>query len=209
MFRVSRKLKLLKNVIKELSKQNYSGIEEKTAQAHDKMLQAQNVMLTSPSVSNASSEIQAVQDWEELSTAEASFFFQRSRINWISFGDGSTRFFHRYAASRQAQNHIHFLISDSGARIDSQIGIQEQCVNYFSNLLGSPVSQPMFIQSDLDLLFDFKCSAEQIAGFEKPFTADDIRKAFCTLPKKQNWWSRRLFSGVLHCNMVSYRCGGY
>lgn len=185
MFRVSRKLKLLKNAIRELSKQNYSGIEKKTAHAHEKMLQAQTVMLSSPSVPNASAKIQAVHEWEELSTAEAAFYFQRSRVNWISLGDGSTRLFHRYAASRQALNHIHFLISDSGERIDSQVGIQEQCVEYFSSLLGSPVSQPMFIQSDLNLLFDFKCSEAQAAGFEKPFTAEDVRNALCSLPKNK------------------------
>ena len=185
MYRVSRKLKLLKNVIRELSKQNYSGIEKKTALAHEKMLQAQTVMLSSPSVSNASSELHAERDWEELSTAEAAFFFQRSRINWMSFGDGNSRLFHRYAASRQALNHIHFLFSSSGERVESQAGIQELCVNYFSDLLGSPVSQPMFIQSDLDLLFDFKCSTEQAAGFEKPFTANDIKNAFFSLPRNK------------------------
>ena len=186
MYRVSKKLKLLKNVIRELSRQNYSGIEKQTAQAHEKMLHAQTVMLSSPSVLNATYELQAVHYWEELSVTEATFFFQRSHINWISFGDGNTRLFHRYAASRQAVNHIHFLISDTWERIESQFGIQELCIKYFADLLGSPVSQPMFIQSDLDLLFDFKCSAEQVAGFEKAFTADDIRNDFFSLPKNKN-----------------------
>lgn len=142
-------------------------------------------MLSSPSTANASSELTALQDWEELSSAEAAFFYQRSRINWLALGDGSTSLFHRYAASRQAFNHIHFLFSESGKRVDSQSGIQELCVHYFSGLLGSPVTQPMFIQSDMDLLFNFKCSEEQVASFKKGFSAIDIKEAFFSLPRNK------------------------
>lgn len=40
MFRVAKKLKLLKKTIKEFSRQNYSGIEKKIEQAHEKLIQA-------------------------------------------------------------------------------------------------------------------------------------------------------------------------
>lgn len=186
MFRVSRKLKLLKSIIREFSKLNYSGIEKKTALAHEKLLQAQAVMLSAPTTSNAFSESKALEDWEELAAAETSFFFQRSRINWLAFGDGNSTMFHRYAASRQAMNHIHFLYSDSGEKVDTQAGIQNLCVNYFSELLGSPVSPPMFVQSDLDILFDFKCTSEQISCFQKEFYEADVREAFFSLPKNKN-----------------------
>ena len=185
MSRVSRKLKLLKNIIREFSKHNYSGIEKKTAQAHKKLLQAQVVMLLAPSTPKAVSELKALEEWEELSVAEASFFFQRSRINWLSFGDGNSTLFHRYASTRQAMNHIHFLLSETGDRVESQAGVQKLCVDYFSDLLGAPVSPQMFEQSDLNILFDFKCSPEQISGFQKEFTAADVREAFFSLPKNK------------------------
>lgn len=185
MFRVSRKLKLLKKSIKDFSKENYSGIEKRTAQAHEKLTHAQNLMLAAPSTSNTSLELQAIKEWEELSAAETAFFFQRSSINWLAFGDGNSRLFDRYAASRQAINHIHFLISDSGERIDSLPEIQEKCVDYFTDLLGSTTSPPLFIQSDLDLLFNFKCSSEQAAKFEKSFTSEEIKEAFFTLPRNK------------------------
>lgn len=185
MYRVAKKLKLLKQVIRDFSRLNYSGIEKKTAQAHSNLIQAQAVMLASPTTDNAECELQALHEWEELSTAEAAFFFQRSRINWLSFGDGSTSLFHRYAASRQAINHIHFLLSDSGERIESQSGIQQLCVNYFSDLLGSPVTPPMFTQSDLDMLFNFKCTNEQVQEFQKGFSALEIKDAFFSLPRNK------------------------
>lgn len=186
MFRLSRKLKILKNIIREFSKHNYSGIEIKTAKAHEKLLMAQSIMLAAPSTSNAENELQAQHEWEELSAAEASFFFQRSHINWLSCGDGNSRLFHRYAATRQALNHIHFLISNSGDRIDSQAGIEEMCVDYFTDLFGSPVTPSMFIQADLDLLFDCKCSEDQITSFGKAFSPADIKEAFFSLPKNKS-----------------------
>ncbi|XP_013583277.1 PREDICTED: uncharacterized protein LOC106292212 [Brassica oleracea var. oleracea] len=166
-FRVSRKLKLLKKCIKEFSKHNYSGIEKRTAHALDCLVTAQNLTLANPSTHNAEVEIRAMKEWEELSTAESSFFFQRSRITW------------------QAINHIHFLVGDNGARIDSLPEIHEQCVNYFSDLLGGTASPSMFEQSDLDLLFDFKCSAEQASNFEKEFSSQDIKDAFFSLPRNK------------------------
>lgn len=54
MFRVSKKLKLLKSVIRDFSKQNYSGIEKKTAAAHERLLLAQATMLSAPTTTNAS-----------------------------------------------------------------------------------------------------------------------------------------------------------
>lgn len=142
-------------------------------------------MLSQPNTSNATSEFKAMQKWEELSMAEAGFFFQRSRIQWLDLGDGNSGLFHRYAASRQAKNHIHYLISASGDRIETQDGIQDLCVDYFKDLLGSHVSQPLFVQSDLDLLFDFRCSSDQMAGFQKEFSAEDIRNAFFSMPKNK------------------------
>lgn len=43
----------------------------------------------------------------------------------------------------------------------------------------------MFVHSDLDLLFDFRCSADQVASFEKRFTPEEVRSAFFPLPKNK------------------------
>lgn len=73
MFRVSRKLKLLKKDIREFSKGNYSGIEKRTKEAHEALCSAQNLMLLSPSITNAEAELEAMQKWVVLSQAEEAF----------------------------------------------------------------------------------------------------------------------------------------
>lgn len=47
------------------------------------------------------------------------------------------------------------------------------------------MSQQLFIQSDLDLLFDFKCSQEQVSAFRKEFSEEDIKEAFFSLPRNK------------------------
>lgn len=185
MFRVSKKLKLLKKDIREFSKDNFSGIEKRTKEAHDALCSAQLETLAAPTVSNASNEEEALRKWAILSQAEEAFFFQRSRVQWMGLGDCSTRFYHQMVATRKSLNHVHYLLDDSGNRIDSQDNIEQHCIQYFSNLLGSEVGPPMFEQSDINLLFNFRCSNEDSQGFMKKFTPQDVKDAFFSLPKNK------------------------
>lgn len=144
MLRVSKKLKLLKKPIRDFSRQNFSGIELRTREAHESLLLAQDQMLASPTVANAEKELECCHKWQILSKAEESFFMQRSFVSWLENEDSNTPYYHRLVASRRSANHIHSLMDDSGAKIDSQAGIEDHCVGYFSNLLGGSVSQTQF-----------------------------------------------------------------
>ncbi|XP_056857360.1 uncharacterized protein LOC130506685 [Raphanus sativus] len=135
---LARKLKSLKKVIREFSKDNFSDIEKRV--------------------------------------------IERSRVTWATVGDRNTPYFHRMASARQSSNHIHYLVDEVGTRYESQEDIQNLCVNYFTNLLGKPVEPPLFIQDDISSLLEFSCSATQLTGLLAPFTSEDIRAAFFSLP---------------------------
>lgn len=182
MFRLARKLKTLKKVIREFSKDNYSDIEKRVAEISEALAAAQLNTLNVPSIANAQIEMDLQEKWQILSYAEESFFYQRSRVTWITVGDRNTPYFHRMANARQASNHIHYLVDDDGSRYETQEDIQNLCVNYFTNLLGKPVEPPLFIQEDISTLLEFSCSASQQAGLISPFTSEDIRAAFFSLP---------------------------
>lgn len=169
MFRVLKKLKMLKKSIREFSKINYSDLEKRVKEAHDLMLISQDQMLSNPSSVNAEAEMEAMRKWQILNQAEESFFCQRSKVTWLGLGDSNTAYFHRMAATRNSLNHIHYLDDGSGARIESQMGIQDHCITYFSGILGGPVEPPIFEKSDLDLILPFSCSVEQKCMLTKPF----------------------------------------
>lgn len=174
MFRVSNKLKALKKVIRDFSKQNYSGIEKRTEEAHHCLLQAQSKMLHSPNSVNAEIELEMHRIWQVLFVAEENLFFQKSRVTWLSEGDSNTSYFHKMASSRQAWNHIHFILDCSGARIESQLGI-----------LGGNHSPPLFIQEDIASLVNYNCTASQQASLDSLFTAEEVKAAFFSLPRNK------------------------
>ena len=185
MLRVFLKLKCLKKFIRDFSRLNYSGIELRTQEAHIALLLAQDMTLANPTIENAEKELEFSRKWQVLSKAEESFFMQRASVSWLGLGDASTSYYHRLTSTRRAANHIHFLADENCGRIENQSEIEEHCVEYFSKLLGGPVSSQQFEQSDLDLLFDFSCPNEVSDGFCKQFTSQEIKDAFFSLPSNK------------------------
>lgn len=185
MFRISSKLKSLKQSIRNFSKLNYSDIEKRVQEALLVLSDAQSRMLSNPSSMNADLELEAARKWEILSVAEESFFCQRSRVTWLGEGDRNTAYFHRMASSRQSTNHIHFLLNEDGNRIESQEGIHTLCINYFKDLLGSEETHPLFYHDDIEALLGFQCSEAQRNAFDANFTVEEIKDAFFTLPRNK------------------------
>ena len=199
MFRVSTKLKTLKNEIRTFSRENYSDLEKRVQEAHVIVLDCQTKLLLDPTPSLAEEEAEAQRKWQVLATAEESFLHQRSRVTWLKVGDSSTLFYHRMMSLRKSANHIHFLLDDQDVKWENQEDINNICVEYFSNLLGGEVLPKMFVQSDIDLLLPFRCSSTQASALERPFSAVEIKEAFFSLPHNKtcgpDGYSAEFFTG--------------
>lgn len=185
MFILSEKLRLLKKFIRDFSKANYSELEKRVSEAHARLLLRQAATLHDPSPSNAVLELDAQLKWQDLAAAEASFLLQRSRILWLGNGDAPTSYYHRMVNARKAINHIHFLTDDNGVRYENHSEIENHCVDYFSNIMGSDIDQRMFQQDDLNLLFDFRCSPEDRLSFTVEFSTQEIKDVFFSLPRNK------------------------
>lgn len=136
MHRVAKKLNLMKKTIRDFSKDNYSGIEKRVAEAHSNLLTCQNTMLSQPNQMNAMAEIEATTHWRVLALAKEVFYCQRTSISWLALGNSNTSFFHRIVKSRTSFNMIHYLIDADENRIVSQKDILDHCVNYFTLIWG-------------------------------------------------------------------------
>lgn len=185
MFGISQKLKKLKNPIRDFSRNNYSYLEKKVSEAHEDLLSCHNQMLANPTPSNAEIELEALCKWLILAQAEESFFCQRSRVTWLGLGDSNTTYFHRMVNTRNSINRIHYLVDSNETRIDTQLGIHEHCISYLSSLLGGPVEPQMFDQRDLDLILPYSCSVDHQRKLVKPFSKEEIKAAFFSLPRNK------------------------
>ncbi|XP_010506876.1 PREDICTED: uncharacterized protein LOC104783414 [Camelina sativa] len=118
MFRFSKKLKLLKRVLKDLNREHYSDLEKRFKEAHSKLAAHQARLLANPSPLLSRLEKQAQKKWLTLALAEEKFLLQRSRVKWATSGDCNTAYFFRMVNSRRGINQIHYLETDSGQRIE-------------------------------------------------------------------------------------------
>lgn len=200
MFRVSRKLKLLKPLIRLFSKDNFSDLEKRVVEAHVLVLANQRKTLDNPSFENAARELESIRKWQILVTAEEGFFCQKSRVTWLSECDSNTAYFHRMADARKSINNIQFLVDDNGDRVDTQQGIKQHCSDYFESLLRGNAGDQVIEQSDMDLLLSYRCSADQQRDLECSFTDAEIQLAFFTLPRNKasgpDGYSSEFFKGV-------------
>lgn len=185
MFRLARKLKLLKKEIRAFSRKNYSGIEMRVKEAHEVLISQQAETLADPTPVNAALELEAQRKWLLLVKAEEKFFLQRSRVLWLVNGDCNTAYFHRMVNSRKATNDIHYLITSEGERLESQSGMMNHCIDYFSELLGGPCDPQMFTQGDINTLIPYRCSEDQKKALTVCFTRLEIRNAFFSLPRNK------------------------
>lgn len=120
-----------------------------------------------------------------LAKVDKYFFSQQSRVTWLALGDNNMAYFHHMVDTRNSYNLIHYLIDINGTKIESHQGIHNHCISYFSNLFGEHIEPPLFVQSDLDLLLPFSCSATQQRSLTKPFSREDIKAAFFSLPRNK------------------------
>ncbi|KAG2331073.1 hypothetical protein Bca52824_002253 [Brassica carinata] len=117
MLTIAKKLKLIKSDIRTFSRDNYSNLERRVQEAHNRLLTAQQSLLQWPSEATALTERTAMEEWQILSKAEESFLIQRSHINSIKGGDCNSAYFHRLIATRRATNHIHYLLDENDNRV--------------------------------------------------------------------------------------------
>ncbi|MDV3200561.1 MAG: hypothetical protein Q8875_02920, partial [Pigeon pea little leaf phytoplasma] len=76
-------------------------------------------------------------DYNSVILQEELMWFQKSREQWVRFGDRNTKFFHAQMIIRRKSNKVHGLfLSDGTWSIDSD-SIQHEASSYFKNLFCS------------------------------------------------------------------------
>jgi hypothetical protein len=119
-----------------------------------------------------SEEIEKLLEMEELHWA------QRSRVNWLKYGDRNTNYFHNAASMRRKKNRIKKLIDDNGNAIEGTAYLNPLISDYFAGLFATEVDEP-----DPALLAKVipKVSDRMNSDLTAPYTPEEVKKALFSI----------------------------
>ena len=178
-----RKLKLLKQPLRELNKTHYGNLPARTKQAYNELCECQNRVLQDPSPDNVARAAEAAERWNVLARIEEKFYRQKSCVRWLTAGDQNTTFFHNMVQMRIAKNTIRSLVTAQGEVLTTLSDIKKEAVSHFQSFLQGqdPTTEDITVDALQDLL-TYRCSRDDSACLVRPVTAAEIQQALRSLP---------------------------
>ncbi|XP_073039414.1 uncharacterized protein [Primulina eburnea] len=113
---------------------------------------------------------------ELLSSKEEIYWKQRSRANWLAYGDRNSKYFHACASRRRARNLISGLVSSHGDWCTDKSSMAEIVLDYFSNLFMSTNPSDQVTSQAIEHIVP-KVNADMNATLCAQFSAEEVRKA--------------------------------
>ncbi|XP_074300867.1 uncharacterized protein LOC141632200 [Silene latifolia] len=137
MYRVIRKLKLLKPQLKKLNKTIISDVENKTDLAQTELFDIQRKLIQSPDNADlVRQELQANQNFVWLLKAKMNFMRQKAKAHWLAVGDANSSYFHGVIKVRRCTNTVKQIRDHKGKLFTEEKGIQQAFLEYYQGLLG-------------------------------------------------------------------------
>ncbi|XP_062088962.1 uncharacterized protein LOC133795529 [Humulus lupulus] len=179
---VLQKLKRLKPVLSLFNKQQVGDVVQHYTAAKQRYESAQYMLQQSPSsYSLQQEENEAAIDFANKSKIYESFLRQKSKINWLRFGDENTAYFHASLKQRRMRNRISSYINEEGHIVENYSEVIAHFYNHFKGILGKTSSAT----SRLDLNC-FKqgnvLTLEQQLSLIQPFTQKDVKRDLFSIP---------------------------
>lgn len=129
-----QKLKQCKEALKPWSKRTFRNNLEKIRSLKTQLGEIQGKPY---SVENFQRENQIREELELTLLREEMYQHQRSRLNWIMYGDKNTAFFHATVIQRRQRNQLTKLKNNEGVWLSEEHDINEHLFEYFSKLFKS------------------------------------------------------------------------
>ncbi|XP_074306129.1 uncharacterized protein LOC141641362 [Silene latifolia] len=124
MYRVVKKLKLMKSPLKALNHDLFSDVEKNTAIAHEILLDSQKKLQADPTnKSLMDSEYNIRTSYQMLNKAKVAFLRQKAKCIWAQNGDDNTAIFHKAIRQRQLQNKVVQIHDIHGQLVNAPEGI--------------------------------------------------------------------------------------
>lgn len=136
LFRVAKKLNIIKVKVKIWNKETFGDIFKMKANIKIDIKEVQDkIQVEGLSEDLRSSKNRLLSKYHEIISIEETFWRQRSRALYLKEGEKNAQFFHMTALKHRVANMISSLSSNRGILSDKD-EIRKEAVNLFSNLLG-------------------------------------------------------------------------
>lgn len=99
----------------------------------------------------------------------------RSRITWLSEGDGNTALFHLHARHRKRKNFISKLVADDGKVLTSHEEKEQNIFEFYLNLLGDAPHREITVN-----LEELAIPRHDLSELEVPFFEEEVWKTICS-----------------------------
>ncbi|XP_062118573.1 uncharacterized protein LOC133832215 [Humulus lupulus] len=122
----------------------------------------------------ASAERVAFQRFKQQEKVYGSYLRQKSKIEWIQFGNENSSYFHAYIKQRKRANRIASYISEDGKVEDSYPKVISHFINHFKSVLGcsnKASGKVDYVIADLGPVL----SVEDQLALIKPFSNKDVK----------------------------------
>ncbi|XP_062075488.1 uncharacterized protein LOC133779554 [Humulus lupulus] len=179
--RIMRKLVRLKHVLRQFNRREIGDVVHKYAIAKGIYQSSQCQLQKDPhSADLQREERSAFEIFSSQSRYYESYLRQRSKINWLQFGDDNTAYFHACLKQRKATNRITSFIDDDGQINDKFEDVVAHFLNHFQSIMGShsttsaPIQRECFIHGGI-------LSLDQQLSLMKPFTKKDVEAAMFSI----------------------------
>lgn len=131
-----------RTAMKSWSKEKHGNLGLKISQ-----IQADLFKLRCQQDFSVSQELDLISQLEELLSMEDSYWKQRSRSEWLKFGDRNTSYFHHKASQRKERNAISFLVNEHDVQLNDLHSMHDHANSFFAKLFSTSFPETSGIAS--------------------------------------------------------------
>lgn len=183
LFRFSKKLKGIKDVLRSLSKDKLGDLSKRTKEAYEELCLKQSQTLANPNPYSLEEESISYQRWQHLSVLEEGYLKQKSKLHWLALDDQNNSYFQKSITIRKMRNSIRQIMNTNGDVLTNGEEIKQVAGEYFQNILSHkpPDYQGMSI-ADIQELIQFRCTDLEREDLTREVTEEEIKKVLFSMP---------------------------
>lgn len=173
MYKVVKKMKMLKSKLTKLSWQN-GNVFQRVVKLRNKLENIQKEVDMNPHNAELKKESCLVlEEFNEAVKDENSLLFQKAKVEWLKEGDRNTEYFHKIIKGRLHKGRIMSVCNEKGERFENE-KVADQFINHFQEFLGKKETVKEFSNS---FVFPNKLTNDEALDMVRSVSESEIKNA--------------------------------